>query len=154
MKMIMDIVNHRMAELNEQASALADEYWVRKLAEQEARPIQEWGQYGVRVRRQGFSISIEWSYTYFIGEKGNRSVRSKYLPRGRRNHRYPMTVFRKAPDWEYELIDRLEGRFGPIREEVAVLRSLRDSSKSLLALRQKHAITDAEPVDLFQKNAN
>jgi hypothetical protein len=116
--------------LLERANALADEYWVEKMA-QNIRPVDERGKYGVRVRRKTYAISIEWSRVHFYGPKGNRRPRSVYLRRGR-SYRYDKRLFNEAADWERALIDQLEEEFAKIRESSARLLTMRQNWQTYL----------------------
>lgn len=133
-QIIEAFVEARLTTLHEQAMVLVDEYWAHNTSAQKTRPINEWGKYGVRARRRGLAISIDWSRIHFYGPKGNRKPRSVYLPRGA-SHHYSKSAFREGPEWEQAVIAELETTFAAIRQETAALKALMQAHQSYMKAR-------------------
>lgn len=124
MNALIGIIECRMDALYASAITLTDVYWSAKIDAQQSRPFSEWGKYGVRARRRGFMIQIEWSYVRFFGPKGGQKPVSTYVRRGRNNVRYSISMFQRAPAWEIEVIDELEDKFAMIRIEAEMLKKV------------------------------
>ena len=108
----------------------ADGYW-RDLDRHQKKyknRVETWWKHSVRVRKarvtDGRSLSIEWSYNIFVGEKGERRPISKYIKRGH-TPKYPQSRFARAMDNELVRIMEAEELFGPIRQRADCLHKAR-----------------------------
>jgi len=112
-----------------EAEELAERFWDRHWEADQSGGARQRGYLGVRVRRRGQGVGIEWyrSSPAFrkAGSSGPPKMFHRYLARGR-GYEYPMSVFRaaRACDWEMELARDLESRFGPLRRRLDVLTRL------------------------------
>ncbi len=87
---------------------------------------KEWGYLGIRVRRIGIGIQIEWYNNYYMKVDGEMKTFSDYIARGR-DHTYKISNIKKYKyrrDWEEELIDKIEPQFGLLRKQSMQLTTL------------------------------
>lgn len=109
-----------------EAGELAERFWDQHWEVDQSGGKQRRGYLGVRVRRRGQGVGIEWyrSVPAFRkkGSSGPPKMFHRYLARGR-GYEYPMGVFRaaRARDWELALARDLEPRFGQLRRRLDVL---------------------------------
>jgi hypothetical protein len=129
------------------AATLMERFWDRHWEVDERGDPKQRGYLGVRVRRRGRGVGIEWYKAVPAyrkkGASGPARVWHRYLPRGK-GYEYPTSVFRNAQarDWELELAQDLESRFGPLRRRLDVLtrieRQVREYERALGLAKSKN----------------
>lgn len=105
------------------ASRLADEFWREHWSRANSG---ERGYLGVRVRRRGLHIGIEWFRVRFrrTGRGGKLVRQFEYLRRGKAL-RYPAGVFGSwCRDWERRMALELEEEFWRLRMRIEALSRL------------------------------
>ena len=127
----------RLEALAAEAAEVASQFYLRAAQERAARPREEWGRVGVRVRpvravrAAPGAFSIEWFTRRWVNRAGSRArTFTTYLRRGK-GDRYSRSVLAGvAQPWELALAEALEERFAEIR------RLARGVSRVRMAFRQ------------------
>jgi hypothetical protein len=119
------VVEDRKSAVSE-ASELVEGFWDEHWAGHNHGRPETRGYLGVRVRRRGQGMGIEWFKTSPAfrkkGSNGPTKPFHRYLARGK-GYEYPLSVFRKAgaKAWELEQIRVLEPQFGEMRRRMEML---------------------------------
>lgn len=128
--------------LNEEAQTVVHNFWEQ--IRERKRKKQNEGTLGVRViHRPGWRIQIVWYRKRWVGPKGDRTMLSKGIAKGRNRNTYPAQKFASFTEWERELAALFEEDFATIREASAGLSEQRQSLKRL-----KAALEELDMVDV------
>ncbi|ADC73365.1 hypothetical protein TK90_2881 (plasmid) [Thioalkalivibrio sp. K90mix] len=117
-----------LRELQEDAEAVAKEFQDAAYASRDNENSSKWFRYMVRVRtpektgKRG--VSIEWLKSRWQRVAGKNTFRADYVRKGPK-HRYNTHLFKPVDSQEGKLIENAEDQFERIREEVALIGSLR-----------------------------
>lgn len=111
---IQQVLEEEVARLYQEATPIANAFWDLHFWHRQNSPKEQWGRYGVRVRRRQTSVSIDWYRMVFYGPPGDRRVTHNHLKRGDAT-RYKRSTFKNAAAWEIEAIMAAEVQFDKIR---------------------------------------
>lgn len=115
-------ITSEISDLNQRARDLQEEHAVVIRHAHHTKPQSQWARYNVRVRKRAIGCSIEWYMVSNIGTKDRPQPAYRTLSRGTKTGwSYPLSRFRRAPEWEMRRIMELEQQFGAIRERQAYL---------------------------------
>ena len=141
---------YKRIDLIYEAVCDAQSGWMRKVAMSEVNrtTMEERTNYELRIEFSGPSFTIRWFSFQFVrhGNKKTRVVKSISIPR---SGKYQRSQFRKAQDWEMELIMAIEDSISSYRVQIKHLmkthQSLmylsKESSRPIEAVPMKKRVT-------------
>lgn len=125
MEQINEIIQSKLRDLEADARKVVNRFWEFYYQENPKRPIQEKSVLGLRFRKRGNSLSLEWvrtKWTKRVKEDGKRELFTFPLPKRRDKHSYDITALAKwGQDWEMPLVEELEKEAAVIRQKAKIL---------------------------------
>jgi len=108
--------------LHEMAIEICEQYilyHMKKNKEYKGKPDQQSYLAPSARLKEGMSIGIIWSKSYFQKKDGKTIHRSKYIQKGNSTVYNTDTLLKLAPEWEHALIIETEAKLSKIRAALA-----------------------------------
>jgi hypothetical protein len=124
----------RIAELAEEARAIADDHWNFHYRENALLLPKQKGRLVVFIRERKGGLEISWAWFRFIKKEGaiKSEVRNNHITKGR-DHKYrPRSLARHCKDWEVDHVLEIESRLAEVRREYSHIRQMMTSAKLAL----------------------
>lgn len=126
---LKDHLNLEIERLGDEAQELVDEYWNQHLKDRENkdRRYREKWPLGVRVRRKGGGVYIEWYRNIFVKNQDGKSKKifSKHIKKGTSVGYKKSTLERYCENYEFDYVWETEQELSKIRAKIKGLTTLR-----------------------------
>jgi len=126
---IEKIFEERIEYLRLVAKEVVDAYWSFRKRGNEKQKYKS--NLGCRLRERENHFIVVWFCNSYNLSKGKVQTYSKHLEKGRSSKKYPESTLRKvAQSWEVDNVLLAESMFADIREELAIIATIRRKLKT------------------------
>lgn len=126
---IEQILEERIEYLRLVAKEIVDGYWLFRKRGNEVKKYKS--NLGCRLRERENHFIVVWFCNSYSLSKGKVQTYSKHLEKGRSSKKYPESTLRKvAQSWEVDTVLLAESMFADIREELAIIATIRRKLKT------------------------